>query len=283
MSQVMLTTRPPRDSGTAGPSFIEHFARFGFAIKGVVYCIIGALAALAPVGLGTRPTGTQGALRTLLEQSIGSLLLSIVAFGFVCFGLFQLVRAVDDPDHVGSGFQGVWRRIGWAANALVQFALASVAIGMLVGLRRAAAIAGDDERQVHDWTAWALAYPPGRWVVAGVGIGILIYGVLQVRRGLIGKLDRRLSFVSASDRRRRWARGVSRFGVAARGIVFGLIGVFLIRAAYDANAHEARGMGGTLRALATEPYGPWLLGTAAMGLIAYGLYDFVLARYRRIT
>ena len=194
----MLTTRPPRDSGTAGPSFIEHFARFGFAIKGVVYCIIGALAALAPVGLGTRPTGTQGALRTLLEQSIGSLLLSIVAFGFVCFGLFQLVRAVDDPDHVGSGFQGVWRRIGWAANALVQFALAAVAIGMLVGLRRAAAIAGDDERQVHDWTAWALAK-----LVGDTGPGApenWIGGSHSSRQAIAGGAGRAGSAASASRR-----------------------------------------------------------------------------------
>ena len=87
----------------------------------------------------------------------------------------------------------------------------------------------------------------------------------------------------SSETARRWARGVSRFGIAARGVVFALIGAFLVRAAYDANAHEAKGLGGTLRALATEPHGKWLLGIAALGLIAYGLYDFILARYRHIN
>ena len=261
--------------------FMEHFARFGFAIKGVVYCIIGALAAMAPIGLGTRPTGTQGALSTLLMQPVGSVLLAVIALGLLCFGLFQLLRAIDDPEHEGTDPKGVARRLGWACNALVQFALVAVTVGMIVGLRRAGAGA-EDERQIRDWTAAALSYPLGRWVVGGIGAWIIVYGVLQIRCGVIGKLDKWLSFLDAGETSRKLARGVSRFGVAARGVVFALIGSFLIRAAYDFNPHEAKGLGGTLRSLAAEPHGAWLLGIAALGLVAYGLYDFVLARFRRI-
>jgi Domain of Unknown Function (DUF1206) len=273
MSQV-LKPNPLR-------GFMEHFARFGFAIKGVVYCIIGALAALAPIGLGgARPTGTQGVLHTLFMQPVGSLLLAIVAFGLLCFGLFQLLRAIEDPEHEGRDAGAVARRIGWGCNALVQFALVAVAVGLLVGYRRAGA--GEDEHQIRDWTATALSYPLGRWVVGGIGACIIVYGVLQIRGGVIGKLDKWLSFLDTTETSRRWARGVSRFGVAARGVVFALIGSFLIRAAYDFNPHEAKGLGGTLRTLAAEPHGAWLLGIAALGLVAYGLYDFVLARFRRI-
>jgi hypothetical protein len=262
--------------------FMEHFARFGFAIKGVVYCIIGLLAALAPIGLGgARPTGTQGVLRTLFMQPVGSLLLAVVAFGLLCFGLFQLLRAIDDPEREGRDARALAQRIGWGCNALVQFALVAVAIGVLVGYRRAASVV-EDERQIHDWTATAISYPLGRWVVGGIGACIIVYGVLQIRRGVIGKLDKWLSFLEADETSRRWARGISRFGVAARGVVFALIGSFLIRAAYDFNPHEAKGLGGTLRTLAAEPHGAWLLGIAALGLVAYGLYDFVLARFRRI-
>ena len=273
MSQV--TRSPSRED------FVEHFARFGFAVKGVVYVIIGGLAALAPVGMGTHPTGTHGALHTLMRQPVGSLLLGIVAFGLLCFGLFQLLRAVRDPERAGKDAKGLARRVGWAWNALVHFGLVAVALGMILGLRRAGG--GDDERQVHDWTATVMSYPFGRWVVGAIGVGIIVYGVLQIRRGVVGKLDKWLSFLGTSETARRWARGVSRFGVAARGVVFAIIGAFLIRAAYDANAHEAKGLGGTLRALATEPHGKWLLGIAALGLIAYGLYDFILARYRHIN
>src|SRR5215213_2601990 len=111
--------------------FVEHFARFGFAVKGVVYLIIGALAALAPVGMGTHPTGTHGALHALMRQPVGSLLLGVVAFGLLCFGLFQLLRAVRDPEREGSDAKGIARRVGWAWNALIHFGLVVVAVGMI--------------------------------------------------------------------------------------------------------------------------------------------------------
>jgi hypothetical protein len=273
MSQV-IKSNPLR-------GFIDRFARFGFAVKGLVYCVIGALAALAPIGLGTHPTGTQGALRSLLVQPVGSLLLTIIALGLLCFGVFQMLRAIEDPEHEGRDAKAIARRVGWACNALVQFALVAVALGLLVGYRRVAN-AREDEHQIHDWTATALSYPMGRWLVAAIGGCIIIYGVLQIRGGIVGKLDKWLSFLDTGETSRKIARGVSRFGVAARGVVFTLIGSFLIRAAYDFNPHEAKGLGGTLRTLAAEPHGAWLLGITALGLVAYGLYDFVLARFRRI-
>ncbi|MGH9281667.1 MAG: DUF1206 domain-containing protein [Acidimicrobiales bacterium] len=45
---------------------------------------------------------------------------------------------------------------------------------------------------------------------------------------------------------------------------------------------EAVGVDGALRRLADGPYGPWLLGTVAVGLLLFGIYSFVEARYRRL-
>jgi hypothetical protein len=260
--------------------FLERFARFGFAAKGLTYAIIGLLAALAPVGLTRGPTGTRGVLQTLLRQPVGTVLLAVVALGLLGFGLFQLMRAIEDPEHAGTDGKGIAKRIGWAGNALIHLGLVLLAIGLIAGLRKAT---GDgDDRSAQDWTAALMSYPFGRWAVAGMGVGILIYGATQVAAGVRGKLDPLLALTDLGDTARRWVRGVSRFGVAARGVVFGLIGVFLLAAAWHANAAEAHGLGGTLRELARQPYGPWLLAVTALGLVAYGVYDFVLARYRRI-
>jgi hypothetical protein len=259
--------------------FLEHFARFGFAAKGITYVIIGALAALAPVGMGTRPMGTRGALATLLRQPIGSVLLGAVALGLLAFGLWQLVCAIEDPDHEGTDARGIGRRIGYAGSAVVQFLLVAVAVSMIVGWRRA----GSADREVRDWTAWVMSYPFGRWVVAGIGAGILAYGIAQLAFGIFGRLDPHLALGTLGATARQWISGISRFGVAARGVVFGLIGIFLLLAAWDANARVAQGLGGALRMVASQPYGKWLLGITALGLIAYGIYDFVLARYRRIA
>ena len=81
----------------------------------------------------------------------------------------------------------------------------------------------------------------------------------------------------------RWVTWLGRAGYIARGIVFGLIGLFLIGAALHRDAGEARGLDGALVALAQQPVGPWLLGAVAIGLVAYGLFMFAEARYRRMV
>ena len=260
--------------------FVAHFARFGFASQGLVYLVIGFLAALTPVGLRREPTGWNGALGTLLRQPAGWILLGVVALGLFAFGLWQMFRAVEDPEYDGTRPTGIAKRIGYAFNACVQFTLATAAAAMAIGWRHSAR--GGDDRHVRDWTAWALSHPFGRFVLGVVGVGILAYGVQQVACGVFGRLDTRLALHELSRGARAAVMAVSRFGVAARGGVFGLLGTFLIKSAYDVNASEARGISGTLRTIASEPYGKWLLGMCALGLIAYGMYDFVLARYRMI-
>ena len=260
--------------------FIRHFARFGFASQGLVYLVIGFLAALTPVGVRREPTGWSGALATLLRQPAGWALLGVVALGLFAFGLWQMFRAVEDPEFDGKRPSGIAKRIGYAFNACVQLSLSAAAAAMAIGWRHVAR--GGDDRHVRDWTAWAMAHPFGRFVIGAVGVGILAYGVQQVACGVFGKLDTRLALHELSRGVRAAVMAVSRFGVAARGGVFALLGTFLIRSAYNFNPSEARGISGTLRTVAGEPYGKWLLGTCALGLIAYGMYDFVLARYRMI-
>lgn len=258
--------------------FVEHFARFGFGVKGVVYIVIGFLAALAPVGLRRHPTGVHGALATLLRQPVGSLLLAIIAFGFATFGLWMILRAIRDPEWEGSDWKAISLRTGWFFGGVTHFGIVIAAINMLIGFRTR-----DDDSNAHDWTATALSYPLGRWIIVGVGIGVLIYGLLQIHHGLLDKLDRRLWIDDLSDAAVKWIRAVCRFGMTARGIVFSLLGVFLMRAAYDIDAKEAVGFAGTLRKIAAEPYGHALLAIVALGLMAYGVYMLVLGRYRRIT
>ena len=85
------------------------------------------------------------------------------------------------------------------------------------------------------------------------------------------------------ERVRTWTERWGRLGVAARGIVFGVVGAFLIRAALGYEPQEARGLGGALQTLARQPLGPWLLGAVALGLVAYGLFMLSVARYRHIN
>lgn len=86
-----------------------------------------------------------------------------------------------------------------------------------------------------------------------------------------------------SQTERTWSTRLGRVGHGARGVTFLIIGGFLIQAAIQANPEQARGLGGALRTLEQQPYGPWLLGLVALGFIAYGIYLEARARYRRIA
>jgi hypothetical protein len=65
-------------------------------------------------------------------------------------------------------------------------------------------------------------------------------------------------------------------------VVFGLIGIFLVKAAIDYNPNKAVGLDGALAKIVHASYGPFLLGLVAAGLIAFGVYSLSDARYRRI-
>jgi hypothetical protein len=71
-------------------------------------------------------------------------------------------------------------------------------------------------------------------------------------------------------------------GLLARGVVFGLIGAFLIKAAAEYDPREAIGLDGALQKLARQTYGEWLLGLTAAGLVAYAIFCLVEARHRRV-
>ena len=81
---------------------------------------------------------------------------------------------------------------------------------------------------------------------------------------------------------RRWATRIGVVGLLARLVVFGLIGVFAIKAAIQYDPNEAIGLDGALQKLAQQSYGPWLLGLTAAGLLAYAVYCFADARYRKV-
>lgn len=86
-----------------------------------------------------------------------------------------------------------------------------------------------------------------------------------------------------SHEEEEWVRQIGRIGIGARGLVFALIGAFLVQAALQRDANQARGLDGALAALAQWPGGPWLLTFAALGLIVFGLYSILCARWMDVT
>jgi hypothetical protein len=251
-------------------------ARVGYAARGLVYLIIGGFALLAAFGAGRRTTGTRGALQAALSEPFGGVLLGAVALGLLSFALWRLLQAVLDADHLGSDAKAIVRRIGFGFAAGINASLAVWAVKLLVGFRSRG---GDDDGSAREWTATILSVPFGRWLVGLVGLVVIGTGVAIGLKGWKAGFGHGLALTPSAE---RWVLPMGRLGFVARGIVFALIGTFLATAAVHADPGEARGLGGTLRTLQHQPYGWILLGLTALGLFAFGAFQFVVAWYRRI-
>jgi hypothetical protein len=119
-------------------------------------------------------------------------------------------------------------------------------------------------------------------LVVCVGITAIGLGLRELYQAYNARFLKYLKLDEMGEGVRKWTERWGRLGIAARGLVFGVVGTFLIRAALEYDPQEARGLGGALQTLARQPLGPWLLGAVALGLVAYGLFMLCVARYRHI-
>lgn len=267
-----------RQAGHEAAPWVEKLARIGYAAKGVVYIVVGGLAVQTAFGSGGRITGSEGALQTIGSQPLGQILLGLVALGLVGYAVWRLVAAVLDPENKGTDAKGIITRIGFLVSAVIHGALALEAFRLL----RGSAGGGGGDSGAQQRTATLMSQPFGVWLVGAVGLIVLGFGLYELYKAYTVDLSKRLDLSKMDADHRRWVIRIGRFGFAARGVVFALIGIFLIQAALQHDPSESRGLEGALESLLTQPFGPWLLALVALGLVGYGVFTLVKSRYRRI-
>jgi Domain of Unknown Function (DUF1206) len=262
---------------TSNRRWIERLARFGFAARGLVYILVGVLAAEA-AAVGGRATDAHGAIQAIgQQQHFGTLLLLVLALGLAAYAVWRFAQAWLDLEHKGNDVQALATRATFVVSGLGHAALAISAVSLAIGLQQG------HSNAVRTWVTRVLSAPYGRWLVAAVGLAVIGTGVYQFYKAYMVLFENDLLISEMSADARLWSRRVGRAGLTARGVTFGVIGWFLLRAGLDANAHEARGVAGALRLLGRQDEGHWLLFVVAVGLAAYGFSSLVDARYRRVT
>ena len=249
-------------------------ARLGYAARGVVYVSVGLLALRAASGAGSDPKGMLGALEPLAIAPAGKVWLVLIAVGLACFALWRGIQATLDPDHEGRSPKGLMKRIGQGVSALVY---AGLSYSLLELLDELGELGEADERKADRHAGFLLGLPHGSLLLMALGAALIGCGVANVLHGLSGRLQ---SGLDCSPRLRRLAKPIGRSGYVARGAAFGLMGAFIVRAALHRNPDETRGMGATLDALSQQPGGAYGLALIAAGLIAFGLFGLMEARYR---
>jgi hypothetical protein len=253
--------------------------RTGYAANGLGYIVVGALAAQAPFSAGGDTTDTGGALAHIMQAPFGRLLVGLVSAGLAGYAVWRLLQAVLDTEHKGESVSGMVERIGFAIAAVTYAGLAVSGLGMAL----ARAGGPNDEQATQDRTAWLMSQPFGPWLVVAAGLIVVGVGLAQFVRAYRASFADKLQRDEMSSSTRRVLQVAGRLGFSARGIAFVLIGAFLVVAGTHAEPDQARGLGGALAALSGQPLGPWLLALVGLGLMAYGVYMLVAARYRRMV
>jgi uncharacterized protein DUF1206 len=251
----------------------EWLSRAGFIARGLIYAIIGVLALKLALGHGGKLTNQQGALHTVAHQPFGTFLLGLLAIGLGGYALWRLTRAAvgHGPEGSDSGFD----RIAALASGIVYMVLCLIAVRVLSGSHGSSA--NPDKA-----TAGVFSWPIGVWIVGAVGLILIGVGLYQGYRGISKDFLADSKTEEMSPRTRAWIGWIGRVGHFARMVVFALVGVFLLKAAVDYKPREAIGLDGALAKLLDHSYGQVVLGVVAAGLIAFAVYSFSDARYRRI-
>ncbi|HEX7153293.1 MAG TPA: DUF1206 domain-containing protein [Thermoanaerobaculia bacterium] len=254
-------------------SWIEGLARAGYASKGMVYAIMGFIA------LRGAAADHRSAFNWILEKPFGRTMLAAMAVGLLGYAFWRAGSAVADWERRGNDAKGYAIRIGSLFRGMLYAGFALEVIRL--ALHKGSGGKGSDASAQH-WTARAMDAPFGRWLVAGAGLALIGYGIYQLINAWKAKLSNQLRLGEMKAATRRRVVIASRFGIAARGVVFGIIGISVLMAGLHHNSGEARGTSGALRQLSSQPFGSALLAIIGLGLIAYGVYAFVNARYRVI-
>ncbi len=268
------SARKTAESFTDTPLF-EGLARAGYVARGVIYALIGLLALRLAGGVAAPKPNQQGAMHQIAHQPYGHALLLFTAIGLGGYALWRLAQALigHTPEY---GEHSTLDRIGAVGSFLAYAAFFVLAIGVLHGT------AGNSSAKPKKTTADVLGWTGGRELVAAAGLLFLGIAAYQAYLGLSKKF---LKYSKTGQMSRSVLRAFTALGVAglvARAVAFGLIGLFVLKAARDYTPKDAVGIDGALAKLAQHAYGTAALIVVACGLIAFGAYSLADARFRKI-
>lgn len=255
---------------------LRWLARIGFAARGIVYLMLGALALMAALELRATPAGTSDALEAFGAWPLGQAWLFAIGAGLYAFMALRLAQAVLDLEEHGRSALGYARRAGYGLSGAVHGVLGNTALEL-----------------ASDVTALRPEDPGHavfqRALVAGFGAELLLGAAVVVTVAALGNGWKAVSRSLARDLEDgpegppRWAVLIGRLGYLARGLVLLLLGGFMARSALDAGGTRLVSLGRVLQVLEDGPQGVLLLAATGIGLSAFGVFAMVQARHGRIA
>lgn len=265
----------PEDIKKNAGKGIIFLARVGYISKGIVYILAGILTLMATAGLEEGPKGTEGALVEVAQKPFGELMLWAIAAGLLGYVCWKTVQGIKDPDGSGSKMKGLARRSGNITSAIIHSFLIYKAVSLAIH-------SGSGSGKKQKILEVALSSGLGRWVIMLIGAGIIVYGLKEVFVAFKRDFTKMLKKSRMSHEELNMGRKSGRFGMAARGLLFCVVGYIGIVAAYHSKAGDLFGTDGALAFIYGQPYGQLLISFVAGGLISYGVFQVIKGKRREI-
>lgn len=258
----------------ADSDWLSRAARVGLAARGLVYLLIGALAIEVARG-GAARTDQQGALRKIAEQPFGRSMLWLVGAGFLAYGLWRLGEGIWGRREESDERKRTVKRVESLASGVIYLVLCFSALRIAVG-------SGGGGGKEKSYTARLLEAPGGKTILVVIGLVLIGVAVALAWRGLKTDFEKQLKCGEMSRTTYAVVHRLGQVGYLARGLVVGLVGVLVVKAALEQEPDKAAGLDVALESLAAAPFGRGLLLVAAVGLVCFGLYSLAEVRYRRL-
>jgi hypothetical protein len=264
-----MTSVKNEASKVASNPAVNILVRIGDGVRGYLFFVLGLLALQMALGKISGTADYQGAIAATAANPLGKVLLVIVLIGLGFYVLWALAAAFFDLLHVGHGLKGLFKRAILFINAVIY--------GLLIPMLVVYISGGSDTTGSQNFSIGKLAstiflWPGGKWLVAAIGIALFIGGMITLFSGFRRNFDKEASSYSLSSGQVIWIKRVGRFGTVAYGAIIAVIGALFFTAFTHADPYKATGIDGALLSLIKLPFGRWLLGLIALGLISYGIY-----------
>lgn len=255
---------------------IKKTARTGFVAKGVVYGITGVLTFMAAFNMGGQKTGRLQVLEFLDKQTFGNILLILMGIGLVAYAVWRFIQSIQDPEHIGTDTKGKAKRAAFFISGLIYLGLAIVAILRVIN----AGGSGGSKSQAQNSSF--LASETGLILIGIAGAGIVIAGIYQFIKAYKNDYTKKFDLSSLSEeKKRRSIKNTAKFGLSSRGVIFLIIGYFALKASFTSDPSKIKTTTEAFSFIQDSSYGAWLMGLVAAGLVAYAIYMFLMAKYRR--
>lgn len=255
-------------------------ARTGLIGKGALYALLGLLA--INVALGNRATASEtGAIQTVAQAPFGKFLLIALTVALIALVVWKVSQTISGDPVEGSDASD---RAKYALKGLLYSGAALASLSILIANwgGSAGAVPGGGGGGKQQTTAMVMGLPGGQWIVMLVGLAAIGFGGYQIYQHVFN-CEFMERFGSLEQSKERTVKTLGRAGYTGEGLVIIGVGFFLFVAGATYNPDNVKGLSELLAELAGKGWGQVVLWLIAVGLLAYGLFAFAEARYRRAT